>query len=62
MQMIVVGQNRSNIDAAVLSNSNLEELLNEDKSYVPEGSPLNGYKFEPLSYCLLGDDIFSLKL
>lgn len=60
--MIVVGQNRSNIDAAVLSNSNLEKLLNEDKLYVPESSPLNGCKFEPLPYCLLGDVIFSLKL
>lgn len=62
MPMIVVGQNRSNIDAAVLSNSNLEKLLNEDKLYVPEGSPLNGCKFESLPYCLLGDVIFSLKL
>ena len=44
-----LSQYGSNNEAGVLENSKLGKLLDENKLHVPESSPLDGCKFEPLS-------------
>ena len=51
----------SNNDCGVLSNSLLGEGLETNTFNIPENEPLDGCKFTPLPYFLLGDDILPLK-
>ena len=57
------GSNGSNNDCGVLSNSLMSEGLETNTGNIPEDEriPLDGCKFTPLPYFLLGDDIFLLK-
>ena len=55
------GSYGSNDDCGVLSNSLMGEGLKTNTFNIPEHEPLDGCKFSPLPYFLLGDDIFPLK-
>ena len=56
-----VGHYGSNNDAGVLANSSIGKNLEAGKINVPPPKHLEGCSFDPLSYCLVGDDIFPLK-
>ena len=51
----------SNNHCGVPSNSLMGEGLETNTFNTPEDEPLDGCKFTPLPYFLLGDDIFPLK-
>ena len=51
----------SNNDCAVLSNSLMGEGFETNTFNIPEGQTLDGYKFTPVPYFLLGDNTFPLK-
>ena len=51
----------SNNDCGVFSNSLMGEGLETNIFNIPEDEPIDGCKFTPLPYILLGEDIFPLK-
>ena len=55
------GSYGSNNNCHVLSNSLLGEAVETNTFNIPEDEPLDGCKFTPLPYFLLGNDIFPLK-
>ena len=55
------GSYGSNHNGSVLANSTLGKRLQQKQLNLSPEEPLNGYKFSPLPYFLLGDDIFLLK-
>ena len=55
------GSYRSNNDCRVLSNSLMVEGVEKNTFNIPENEHLDGCKFTPLPYFLMGGDIFPLK-
>ena len=56
-----LGSYGSNNDSGVLSNSSLGEMFEDGKMKLPSPENLDGCKFKPLPYFMLGDEIFPLK-
>ena len=51
----------SSNDSGVLFNSTIGELLETNKSQIPDATALFGCAYDPLPYFLVGDEIFPLK-
>ena len=56
-----IGSYGSNNDSGVLANSMMGKMLEDNRLKVPTPEKLDGCKFEPLPYFLVGDEIFPLK-
>ena len=53
-----VGQYGSNNDRGILKNSKMGELFEKNELHFPKPKTLEGCSMEPLSYFILGDEIF----
>ena len=51
----------SNNDSGVLLNSNMSKCIEENSLNIPESEALDGCRYDPLPYFLVGDEIFPLK-
>ena len=59
--MIDLGQYGSNNDSGVLLRSEINDRFERGTLNLPEPATLNGCKFNPLPYFMVGDEIFPLK-
>ena len=55
-----IGSYGSNNDSGILAVSEMGEAFEYDDVNLPEPTPVEGCKFSPLPYFILGDDIFPL--
>jgi len=59
--MVDLGQYGSNNDSGVLLRSEINKRFQDGSLKIPEPSTLEGCKFDPLPYFMVGDEIFPLK-